>query len=66
MTNKNLEHLVINIQDAIRNMQIKEGDFFSLSNEHYHLRVSPYRLTMEMRFPEGISNMKENRNPVQS
>ena len=60
MPNKNLEHLVINIKDAVKNMHIKDGDIYTLSDEHYRLRVSPYRLTMEIRFPEGINNMKEH------
>ena len=64
MSTENLENLMSNIQDAVKNMRIKDGDIYTLSDEHYHLRVSPYRITMEIRFPEGINNIKDIRNSV--
>ena len=59
MQDKSLEFFVKNVKDAVKNFKLKDGDILSFADENYRLRVSPYRLTMEIRFPEGINNAKE-------
>gem|GEM_PF-2677484 len=56
MSEKNIQILFKHIKDAVKDIDLKEGDILSFSDEHHRLRVSPYRLTMEIRFPEGINN----------
>ena len=59
MSEKHIQHLLKHVKDAVKDIDLKEGDILSFSDEHYRLRVSPYRITMEIRFPEGINNSKE-------
>ncbi len=59
MSEKRLHHLLKSIKDAVKDIDLKEGDIISYVDENYRLRMSPYRLTMEIRFPEGIHNSKK-------
>jgi len=59
MSEKHLHHLLKSIQEAVKDIDLKDGDIISYVDENYRLRVSPYRLTMEIRFPEGINNHKQ-------
>jgi len=56
MPDENLRGLVHKTMDAVMNIELKDDDIIYVSDENYHVRVSPYRLTMEIRFPEGIQN----------
>ncbi len=58
MPEENLVGLVHKTMDAIMNIKLKDDDIIYVTDENYHVRVSPYRLTMEIRFPEGINNNK--------
>jgi hypothetical protein len=54
-----LEILVRNIQEELKKLNLQDGEIISQVNEHYRLNISPYRMTMELRFPEGIQNLGE-------
>lgn len=56
MQEKDIENIVQNIKETMKTFDLKDGDMFSILDEHHSVRVSPYRLTMELRFPEGINN----------
>ncbi len=57
--NKNMLYLFDQVEQAIKNLNLNEGDFFSFSDENRRVNVSPYRLTMEIRFPHGLAKLKE-------
>ncbi|RLD12905.1 hypothetical protein DRI50_08260 [candidate division KSB1 bacterium] len=59
MKNNELEILVKNIQEELKKLNLQDGEIISQVNEHYRLNISPYRMTMELRFPEGIQNLGE-------
>ena len=60
MPDENLVGLVHKTMDAVMDIKLKDDDIIYVSDENYHVRVSPYRLTMEIRFPEGIKNNKND------
>lgn len=57
--NQNLQYIFEQVEQAIRNLNLNEGDFFSFSDENHRVNVFPYRLTMEIRFPHGLKKLKE-------
>lgn len=57
--NQNLQYIFEQAEQAIRNLNLNEGDFFSFSDENHRVNVSPYRLTMEIRYPHGLAKLKE-------
>ncbi len=59
MKNNELEILVKNIQEELKKLNLQDGEIIAQANEHYRLNISPYRMTMELRFPEGIQNIQE-------
>ena len=50
--------LFAQVKEAIKNFKLKEGDFITFSDENHQLRVSPYRMTMEIRFPENSEQIE--------
>lgn len=59
MQQKRMEIIIQNIKDTIKDFNLQDGDIFTLSDEHHRVSVSSYRLTMEIRFPDGINNAKD-------
>ncbi len=59
MPDKNIQLLFQQVEDAMKAMQLKEGDMLSFSDEHRRMHVSPYRMTLEIRFPEGIEQLNK-------
>lgn len=59
MKNNELEVFIKNIQEELKKLNLQDGEFIAQANEHYRLNISPYRMTMELRFPEGIQNIQE-------
>lgn len=59
MQDKYLELMIENIKDALKNIPIRDGDILAHADEHHRLHISPYRLNLEIRFPEGIQNIKK-------
>ena len=57
--NKNMLYIFDQVEQAIKDLNLNEGDFFSFSDENRRVNVSPYRLTMEIRFPHGLAKPKE-------
>ena len=58
-SNKHLQFIFEQVEQAIKNLNLNEGDFFSFSDENRRVNVSPYRLTMEIRFPQGLAKLKD-------
>ncbi len=54
MHKKHLESIIENIKKTVKEFNLKDGDMLSVTDEHHRVHVSPYRVTMEIRFPEGI------------
>lgn len=54
-----LESIIKNLQDTIRELNIQEGEILNLSGENHRVMVSPYRLTLELRFPDGLDDVKQ-------
>ncbi len=59
MKHDELEILIKNIQEELKKLNLQDGEIIARANEHYRLNISPYRMTMELRFPEGIQNLSE-------
>lgn len=55
---EHLEGIIENLQDTIKELNIQEGEILNLSGENHRVMVSPYRLTLELRFPDGIDDFK--------
>jgi hypothetical protein len=54
-----LEQIIQNIRESIRDLNLQEGDFITSSDENHRISVSPYRITMEIRFPDGMNEGRE-------
>ena len=54
-----LEYIIKNLRDTIKELNIQDGEIINLSDEHHRVMVSPYRLTMELRFPDGLNGVKK-------
>jgi len=54
MPDKHMLQIFKQVEEAMKNINLKDGDFLSFSDEHHRINISSYRLTMEIRFPEGI------------
>lgn len=59
MKDRELEILIKNIKESLKKLNLQDGDILSHADENYRVHVSPYRMTMELRFPEGIQNIQE-------
>ncbi len=59
MKNNEIEIMIKNIQEELKKLNLRDGEMIAQANEHYRLNISPYRMTMELRFPEGIQNIGE-------
>jgi len=59
MQQKHMERIIQNIKDTIKDFNLQDGDIFTLSDENHRVSVSPYRVTMEIRFPDGVNNAKD-------
>ncbi|APF19750.1 hypothetical protein [Caldithrix abyssi] len=59
MEKRELEMLVENVKEVLKKLKLNDGDIFYHTDENFRVNVSPYRMTMELRFPEGIHNLKE-------
>ena len=53
-----LESIIKNLRDTIKELNIQDGEILNLSDENHRVMVSPYRLTLELRFPNGINAVK--------
>lgn len=47
------------VKDTMKDIDLKDGDFLYFSDEHHRVKISPYRMTMEIRFPNGINHIPE-------
>ncbi len=47
------------VKDTMKDINLKDGDFLYFSDEHHRVNISPYRMTMEIRFPKGINHHVE-------
>jgi len=56
MAEREIETLIKNIREQLRDVQLKDGEIITHTEENVRFHFSPYRLTMEIRFPEGITN----------
>ena len=56
MGEKDIETLIRSIRQQLRDVKLKDGEIISHTEENVRLHFSPYRMTMEIRFPEGIAN----------
>jgi hypothetical protein len=54
-----LESIIKNLHDTIKELNIQEGEILNLSGENHRVMVSPYRLTLELRFPDGLNEIKQ-------
>ncbi len=52
--NEQMRSLFEQVEKAMKNIRLKDGDFLYFSDEHSRIKISPYRMTMEMRFPDGM------------
>ncbi|MEJ2055223.1 MAG: hypothetical protein P8X42_15005 [Calditrichaceae bacterium] len=52
-----LQYIINNLRDSFKELNVQHGQILNLSDENYRVSVSPYRVTMELRFPEGITNI---------
>ncbi len=52
--NERMRSMFEQVENAMKEIHLKEDDFFYFSDENYRIKISPYRMTMEMRFPDGI------------
>ena len=52
--NERMRSIFEQVENAMKDIHLNDGDFLYFSDEHYRLKISSYRLTMEMRFPDGI------------
>ncbi|MBD3224462.1 MAG: hypothetical protein GF313_07020 [Caldithrix sp.] len=59
MHKKNIETIIENLKKTVKDFKMKDGDMFSITDEHHRVHVSPYRITMEIRFPEGIDKIED-------
>ncbi len=59
MENRELELMIKNVKEILKKLDLRDGDILFHTDENHRVNISPYRLTMELRFPEGIHNMKE-------
>ncbi len=59
MENRELEMIIKNVKEVLKKLNLQDGDILFHADENYRVNVSPYRMTMELRFPEGIRNMKD-------
>ncbi|NOX88719.1 MAG: hypothetical protein GXO77_06815 [Calditrichaeota bacterium] len=59
MENRELEMIIKNVKEVLKKLNLQDGDILFHADENYRVNVSPYRMTMELRFPEGIQNMKD-------
>ncbi len=59
MKDREIEILIKNIKETLKRMNLEDGDIITRADEDYRVHVSPYRMTMELRFPKGINNMSE-------
>ncbi len=59
MHNSNIEIMLKRIKETIKDFNLKDGDIVTSFDEFHNIRVSPYRVTMEIRFPDGIDKAKE-------
>ncbi len=59
MEKKELEIMIENIKNVLKKLNLRDGEILFHSDENFRVNVSPYRMTMELRFPEGIHNLKE-------
>ena len=58
MPDQNVQFLFQQIEDAMKLINLKAGDFVSFSDEHRRMHISPYRMTLEIRFPDGIDQLR--------
>ena len=59
MTDEQAQILFKQIVKTMKNINLKDGDFLSFTDEHKRVNISPYRVTLEMRFPNGIDQIDQ-------
>lgn len=50
---KQLNDIIRQLRKTIKEMNIKPGEIINCSGEHYRVMISPYRVTLELRFPDN-------------
>ena len=58
LQNERMRTMFEQVESAMKDINLKEGDFLYFSDENYRIKISPYRMTMEMRFPDGIPHIE--------
>ena len=58
MEKRELELIVENVKEVLKKLNLRDGDILFHADENYRVNISPYRMTMELRFPEGLHNLK--------
>lgn len=53
--NQQMRSLFEQVESVMKNIRLKNGDFLYFSDKNSRIKISPYRMTMEMRFPNGIA-----------
>jgi len=56
---RNLDRIIQNIRESIKDLNIQDGDFLTSTDENHRISISPYRITMEIRFPEGMNHSRK-------
>lgn len=56
MQDQHMQLIFNQVRKALKEIDLKDGEFLSFSDEHRRMNISPYRMTLEMRFPQGIEN----------
>ncbi len=59
MEKRELEMIVENVKEVLKKLNLRDGDILFHTDENYRVNISPYRMTMELRFPEGLHNLRE-------
>jgi len=64
-----MEDRIKSIMDLLRaslsEYKLEEGDVITIMDELHRIRISPYRITLELRFPQGISRNEIDKFHVQ-
>ena len=60
MHDQHMQQIFQQVKNAMKDINLQEGDFIYFSDEHHRVNISPYRMTMEIRFPKGIKHHTES------
>lgn len=56
---QHMQQIFQQVKDTMKDINLKDGDFLYFSDEHHRVKISPYRMTMEIRFPNGINHIQK-------